>query len=62
MNTDIRKAVFQAIASSEDYIQAFESLLRLNLKKEQEREIIKVLVHCCVQEKSSFNKFYYLLA
>ena len=62
MNTDIKKAVFQAIVSSEDYVQAFENLTRLNLKKQQEREIIKVLVHCCVQEKNLFNRFYGLLA
>ena len=34
MNTDIKKAVFQAIVSSEDYVQAFENLTRLNLKKQ----------------------------
>ena len=26
MNTDIKKAVFQAIVSAEDYVQAFENL------------------------------------
>lgn len=62
MNTDIKKAVFQAIVSAEDYVQAFENVTRLNLKKQQEREIVKVLVHCCVQEKNLFNKFYGLLA
>ena len=48
--------------SAEDYVQAFENVTRLNLKKQQEREIVKVLVHCCVQEKNLFNKFYGLLA
>lgn len=62
MNTDIKKAVFQAIVGSEDYIQAFESVTRLGLKKQQEREIIKVLVQCCINEKKVFNKFYGLLA
>ncbi|CDW86880.1 nucleolar mif4g domain-containing protein 1 [Stylonychia lemnae] len=62
MNTDIKKAVFQAIVGAEDYIQAFENCTRLNLKKQQEREIIKVLLHCCVNEKGVFNKFYALLA
>jgi nucleolar MIF4G domain-containing protein 1 len=33
MNTDIKKAVFQAIVSAEDYVQAFENVTRLNLKK-----------------------------
>ncbi len=62
MNTDIKKAVFQAIIGADDYVQAFENCVRLNLKKEQEREIVKVLMHCCISEKSGFNKFYALLA
>ena len=47
---------------AEDYLQAFENVTRLNLRKQQEREIVKVLVHCCVNEKKVFNKFYALLA
>lgn len=62
MNTEIKRAVFQAIMGAEDYMQAFENCIKLNLKKEQEREIIKVLLHCCLKEKTSFNKFYALLA
>ena len=62
MNTDVKKAVFQAIVSSDDYIQAFENVIRLNLKKQQEREIVKVLMQCCVNEQGAFNKFYALLA
>jgi nucleolar MIF4G domain-containing protein 1 len=62
MNTDVKKAVFQAIVSAEDYVQAFENVTRLGLKKQQEREIVKVLIHCCVNEKKLFNKFYGLLA
>lgn len=34
MNTDIKKAVFQAIVGAEDYLQAFESVTRLGLKKQ----------------------------
>ena len=62
MNTDVKRAVFQAIVGSEDYLQAFEAVTRLSLRKQQEREIIKVLVHCCLNEKRAFNKFYGLLA
>lgn len=62
MTTDIKKQVFQAIISSDDYLQAFENCQRLNLKKQQEREIIKVIVQCCINEKKTFNKFYALLA
>ena len=35
--------------------------MRLNLKKTQQREIIRVLMHCCIKEKN-FNQFYSLLA
>ena len=34
-----------------DYLEAFENCEKLNLKKEQQREIIKVAMHCCVAEK-----------
>ncbi|ESQ41791.1 hypothetical protein EUTSA_v10012737mg [Eutrema salsugineum] len=61
MNTDSRKAIFCVIMSSEDYIDAFEKLLRLDLPGKQDREIMRVLVECCLQEKA-FNKFYTVLA
>jgi hypothetical protein len=31
--TDIKKAVFKAIMSSDDYLHAYEQLMNLNLKK-----------------------------
>ncbi|GLT36714.1 hypothetical protein SLA2020_110750 [Shorea laevis] len=61
MNTDARKAIFCIIMSGEDYIDAFEKLLRLDLPGKQDREIIRVLVECCLQEKV-FNKYYTILA
>ena len=61
MVTDVKKAVFQAIVNSDDYLQAFEQLMRLNLKKTQQREIIRVLMHCCLNEKT-YNPYYALLA
>lgn len=61
MNTDIRRAIFCIIMSSEDYLDAFEKLLRLDLKGKQDREIMRVLVDCCLQEKV-FNKYYTVLA
>ncbi|XP_061195672.1 nucleolar MIF4G domain-containing protein 1-like [Saccostrea echinata] len=60
MNTDIRKNIFCIIMSSQDYIDAFDKLLRLGLKNQQEREIIHIIVDLCLQEKS-FNPFYMLL-
>ena len=41
----------------QDYVDAFEKLVKLGLKEVQEREIIHVLVDCCLQEKT-FNPYY----
>ncbi|EOY10529.1 MIF4G domain and MA3 domain-containing protein isoform 1 [Theobroma cacao] len=61
MNTDGRRAIFCIIMSGEDYIDAFEKLLRLDLPGKQDRDIMRVLVECCLQEKV-FNKYYTVLA
>ncbi|KMZ76084.1 hypothetical protein ZOSMA_107G00820 [Zostera marina] len=61
MNTDVRRAIFCIIISAEDYVDAFEKLLRLDLTGKQDREIMRVLVECCLQE-SIFNKYYVVLA
>ncbi|MCL7032649.1 hypothetical protein MKW94_002907 [Papaver nudicaule] len=61
MNTDARRAIFCIIMSGEDYVDAFEKLLRLDLPAKQDREIIRVLVECCMQEMV-FNKYYTILA
>ncbi|KAG8376867.1 hypothetical protein BUALT_Bualt09G0108700 [Buddleja alternifolia] len=61
MNTDARRAIFCVIMSGEDYVDAFEKLLRLDLPGKQDREIMRVLVECCLQEKI-FNKYYCVLA
>ncbi|KAI6697028.1 hypothetical protein NL676_017147 [Syzygium grande] len=61
MNTDARRAIFCIIMSGEDYIDAFEKLLRLDLPGKQDREIMRVLVECCLQEKV-FNRYYAVLA
>ena len=42
MNTDIRRAIFCVIMSGEDYIDAFEQLLSLNLQGKQVFSIIWV--------------------
>ncbi|XP_047165601.1 nucleolar MIF4G domain-containing protein 1 [Vigna umbellata] len=61
MNTDARRAIFCIIMSGEDYIDAFEKLLRLELPGKQDRDVMRVLVECCLQEKV-FNKYYKVLA
>ena len=35
MNTDVRRAIFCIIISAEDYVDAFEKILRLNLSGKQ---------------------------
>ncbi|KAI8916868.1 hypothetical protein BC831DRAFT_150045 [Entophlyctis helioformis] len=61
MNTDVRRSIFVVLMSSEDCLDAFERLLKLNLKDKQEREIVRVIMHCCVQEKV-YNPYYALVA
>ncbi|XP_068604131.1 nucleolar MIF4G domain-containing protein 1 [Brachionichthys hirsutus] len=60
MNTEVRRNIFCVIMTSEDYMDAFENLLRMGLKDKQEREIVHVLMDCCLQEKS-FNAYYAVL-
>uniref|UniRef100_A0A1A8NAD0 Nucleolar MIF4G domain-containing protein 1 n=1 Tax=Nothobranchius rachovii TaxID=451742 RepID=A0A1A8NAD0_9TELE len=60
MNTEVRRNIFCVLMTSEDYIDAFEKLLRMGLKDKQEREIVHVLMDCCLQEKN-FNAFYAVL-
>ncbi|XP_060522317.1 nucleolar MIF4G domain-containing protein 1 [Cylas formicarius] len=61
MNTDARRDIFCVVMSAEDYLDAFEKLLKLGLKNQQERDIIHVLLHCCLQEKT-YNPYYAVLA
>ncbi|XP_034415479.1 nucleolar MIF4G domain-containing protein 1 [Cyclopterus lumpus] len=60
MNTEVRRNIFCVIMTSEDYMDAFEKLLRMGLKDKQEREIVHVLMDCCLQEKT-FNAYYAIL-
>lgn len=57
MTTDVRRAVFCAVMGSEDSVDAVEKLLRLGLKGDQEREIVRVTVECCLHE-ASYNPYY----
>ncbi|XP_015600311.1 nucleolar MIF4G domain-containing protein 1 [Cephus cinctus] len=61
MNTDIRRNIFCVLMTAEDYLDAFEKLHHLGLKDQQEREIIYVIMDCCLQEKK-FNPYYAVLA
>ena len=61
MNTDIRRSIFVTIMSATDYDDAFHRLMKLRLKKAQELEIPKVIVHCAGAEES-YNPYYTLVA
>ncbi|KAK6628071.1 hypothetical protein RUM44_010553 [Polyplax serrata] len=61
MNTDVRRNIFCILMSSEDFLEAFEKLIKLKLKGSVEREIMNVLLHCALQEKDS-NPYYMYLA
>uniref|UniRef100_A0A915BSB1 MI domain-containing protein n=2 Tax=Parascaris univalens TaxID=6257 RepID=A0A915BSB1_PARUN len=57
MNTTLRRNIFCTLLSSQDEVDAFERLMRLSLKGQQEREIIHICVHCALREPS-YNPFY----
>ncbi|TQS34624.1 hypothetical protein Golomagni_04985 [Golovinomyces magnicellulatus] len=61
MNTDVRRAIFVTILSATDYQDAYIRLKKLRLKKLQEYEIPKVLIHCATSEKH-YNPYYALIA
>ena len=61
MTTDVRRSIFVAIMSATDYSDAFQRLMKLRLKKSQELEIPKVLVHCAGAEEA-YNPYYTLLS
>lgn len=61
MNTDVRRAIFITIMSATDYKDAHMRLLKLNLKKSQEAEIPRIIVHCAGCEKT-YNPYYTFLA
>ncbi|EDR08399.1 uncharacterized protein LACBIDRAFT_297002 [Laccaria bicolor S238N-H82] len=60
MNSDIRRSIFVVLMSSDDYVDACERLSQLNLTDVQQREIVRVVLHCCGQEKS-YNPYYSLV-
>ena len=61
MNTDVRRSIFIAVMSSTDYNDAYIRLMKLRLKRNQELEVPKVLMHCAGAEKV-YNPFYTFLS
>ncbi|KLO12747.1 ARM repeat-containing protein [Schizopora paradoxa] len=60
MNTDVRRSIFVVLMSATDYLDACERLGQLKLKEIQQREIIRVLLHCCGNEKA-YNPYYAII-
>ena len=60
MNTDVRRRIFYAAMSGDDFVEAFNSVMNLGLKGKQLREVSYVLTKCC-QEEKTFNPFYFHL-
>lgn len=61
MNTDVRRSIFVSIMSATDYKDAHRRLIKLGLKRAQELEIPKVLLHCASAEEQ-YNPYYTLIA
>jgi nucleolar MIF4G domain-containing protein 1 len=61
MNTDVRRSIFVAIMSATDYRDAHVRLIKLRLKRTQELEIPRVLIHCAMEEEAH-NPYYTLIA
>lgn len=61
MNTDVRRSIFVAIMSAGDFQDAHVRLLKLRLKRAQEFEIPRVLLHCSMEEEAH-NPYYTLIA
>ncbi|KAF7717007.1 Uncharacterized protein PECH_003178 [Penicillium ucsense] len=61
MNTDVRRSIFVAIMSATDYQDAQVRLTKLRLKRAQEFEIPRVLLHCAMEEEAH-NPYYTLIA
>jgi nucleolar MIF4G domain-containing protein 1 len=57
MNTSSRKLIFCALMGAADLEDAYDRLVRLNLRGNADRDIVRVIMDCCAQEKT-YNPFY----
>ena len=60
MNTSIRRSIFNAVMSANDYPDAYHRLQKLRLKRAQENEISRVLLRCVIAERE-YNPYYTLI-
>ncbi|KQK07553.1 hypothetical protein BRADI_2g36200v3 [Brachypodium distachyon] len=47
--------------SAEDYVDGFDKILWLDFSGKQDQQIMRIIVDCCLQEKT-FNMYYMVLA
>lgn len=60
MNTDVRRSTFVVLLTSEDYVHACDRLNAFRLTDVQQREFVRVTLHCCGMEKT-YNPYYTLV-
>ncbi|KUI62241.1 Suppressor of glycerol defect protein 1 [Cytospora mali] len=61
MNTDVRRSIFIAVMSANDYEDAYARVTKLRLNKHRQKEIAYVVMQCaCVEQQ--YNPYYALVA
>ncbi|ROV89341.1 hypothetical protein VMCG_09640 [Cytospora schulzeri] len=61
MNTDVRRSIFIAVMSANDYEDAYARVTKLRLNKHRQKEVAYVVMQCaCVEQQ--YNPYYALVA
>ncbi|KLT45053.1 ARM repeat-containing protein [Cutaneotrichosporon oleaginosum] len=60
MNTDVRRSAFVVLLTSEDYVHACDRLHSFRLTAVQQREFVRVALHCVGME-AGYNPYYTLV-
>lgn len=60
MNTDVRRSAFVVLLTSEDYVHATDRLHSFRLTSVQQREFVRVALHCVGME-AAYNPYYTLV-
>ncbi|KAJ9118524.1 hypothetical protein QFC24_006178 [Naganishia onofrii] len=60
MNTDIRRSIFIIMMASDDYVHACDRLSALKFNETQQRDFVRVALHCCGVE-TRYNPYYTLI-
>eukprot|EP00484_Ammonia_sp_Unknown_P022493 CAMPEP_0197046654 /NCGR_PEP_ID=MMETSP1384-20130603/22341_1 /TAXON_ID=29189 /ORGANISM="Ammonia sp." /LENGTH=209 /DNA_ID=CAMNT_0042478487 /DNA_START=1 /DNA_END=627 /DNA_ORIENTATION=+ len=60
MNTPIRRAIFCIVMDSDDYIDAFQKLMQLNIDNKEHTEIVRIILLLCMRQ-NAYNQYFALL-